>query len=524
MRSVSRHHVVKATFAMALATVGIVSMGCDAKEADRKAVSQYKQGDYKAAAKGAASPVVQALAARAAANQDLAASLTTFRDLNVSQLHVADALVSLNRLASQATIIYNASAALSGLDPAKSIQTIDNTVQQVKGDNAATWSPVDTDVQIATLAAAAARTNELKDQKAEIERNIAALTQQRDAASADSAKLMAESEAAKGESALQSFRKAVDARQQATSLDIQVKQATASLIPIDQELAEIAAQSKVSAETLGILASFKEQLEWNWRNVQKEASVQAQIAASIFGKGPDDKGGTIVARAARLADLTADQDKLAAQYEEQLKSAASYAKDSVSATEKAFREVGAARSKAGADGLASFALDPSFSRFGQGYADFTLGASKLAQASLAAAKTRAIANVAEIGKTVNQKLPDNLNADTAKKQLDTAIADGSEGLKSASEVFGNVADTASFPDLKKDAQIGQIYALDVTGLLLSNSLIPSDLENSKKAFDEARALRDKLVESGGKLPAVTPSLQGGAPATPASSDVEKGNR
>lgn len=506
MRWVSRHQALKAAVTAVLATIGVLSVGCDARESDQQATRQYQQGDYKAAMKGASSPVLQALAGQGAVEQDLRASLPTYRDLSRGQAQVSSTLFTLNQLASQATVVANSSSALAKLDPATVLKTIDTTAQNVKGDAAATWAPAGSEAQIATIAAANARANQLKDQIAEIDRTISGLKEKRDAAAAASARLLEQSEGLKGEASVQLYRQAVDNRAQTTSLNTQIEQAQAALVPLQQELAVTQMQAQTATQTLEVLAEFKDSVERNWRGVQSQAETQTALVSAIFGKAADDANGGIQSYAARLADQMREQDRLTAKYDEQLATAAGTARDLVAASEKAVREMGPARGSKGPAALGAAAVDVSAARFTQAYVGFSAGTGKLLEATLTGSRARTVQSLSTAAKLTGQKLPEGLDTGETQEQLASVVSEGSELLKTSSETFATVADGIGSTDTKQSAMVGQMYALNATGLLAG---IGGDAAAAKAATDESQALRGKLQEAGVTLPGMRPATPAG---------------
>jgi hypothetical protein len=135
-----------------------------------------------------------------------------------------------------------------------------------------------------------------------------------------------------------------------------------------------------------------------------------------------------------------------------------------------------------------------------------------------------LTNVGDLANSIGQKLPEELDADAAKKQRDTAAADANETLKAAGEQFNGIGDlNVVFADTSRAGSIGQMLASAASGTVYQ---VQGDAAVAKQMLDQAKAVRDKLLENGtAGIPPLPPSLQGGvvpASATPATpGNVEK---
>lgn len=527
MRSLSRQHSMKLAVSAVLAGIGLFAIGCDERAADRKAISQFEKGDWKAAASEKdASPVVNAIASGRAAEDQMAKALPAYRELVTNQILISDGMWYLSRLASTASHIQASAGYLANYNPSAALALLDKTLQQVKGDGQGAWSPANVDVQMPTLSALNTRSNQLKDSIAEIERNIADLKQKQQAATESADKLMDQSKAQKGEKSLALFRQSADARKQATALTIQMDQAQSSLVPLQQELAVVQDQITVAGEAVNIMSGHRDNIEKSWRGITAQADQRAANVAAIFARGTPERPGTIAAQATRLSELLAKQDKLATTYEQQLQDANALAKQAVSSSEKAIKEAQSIKASgsnkaANPNELYKLAVDPSTARYDQANIELSLGSHQAGRASLMATRAHVLQDVTEIAAQLKQQLPEGLDAAAAKADAEKLATGAADNLKSADALFGTVSEAPAAPAFtKRSATIGQMFASHSEALLATTQ---GDAAAAKQFFDQAKALRDRLAEGGEPLPSLPPSLQGSAaPANPATTPaVEK---
>jgi hypothetical protein len=112
--------------------------------------------------------------------------------------------------------------------------------------------------------------------------------------------------------------------------------------------------------------------------------------------------------------------------------------------------------------------------------------------------------------------------DAARAKLQTEqselLTKAGETLKGAGEVFDTAMQApAASAETKRAATIGKMVALAGSARVMQ---VAGDAATAKQTLDEAKALRDSLLE-GGTLPALPDTLQGAAPAKPAAAPVER---
>lgn len=516
MRWSSRQRSIRVAVSVVLAGLGLFAVGCDDRAADSAAVKQMRAGDYKAAAaEKDVSPAIAALAASRAADEQHAKALPTYRDLASNQVMLSDAMWYLARLSTTASQVQASVGYLSGYNPKQALATLDQIVQAVKGDGQQSWSPANVEVQMPTIAALTARSNQLRDQITEIQNNLTQLRQKQQSLMQQSEKLLADSNTQKGEQSLQTFRQASDTRKQATQVAIQVAQAEAALVPVQQELATVEDQAKLAGESLNVMTSHREDIEKSWRGISAQADQRASAVAAIFAASTPERPGTIPAQAARLADLLATQDKLASSYEQQLTEAASYAKTAASSADRAVKEIQLTKAPGtkakNPNELAKVALDPSTARFDQGHIEYSLGSYQAGRAALLATRARVLEDVAQTAGQLKQQLPQGLDAAAAKADSTKVAAEASTNLAAAADSFSNASGASPLEYTKRSATIGQMMTLQSQALLANSQ---GDAATSKQYLDEAKALREQLQQSG-QLPGLPTSAAPAAPAAPA---------
>ena len=115
---VSRQHAVKVAAGAVVLCLGIASIGCDSREADRKAMKAMQGQDWQAAAREkGASANVAAIAAGRAADEQFASAVPTYRKLAQTQLAYADALWAMGRMSSETELVAASSGYLTKYNP-----------------------------------------------------------------------------------------------------------------------------------------------------------------------------------------------------------------------------------------------------------------------------------------------------------------------------------------------------------------------------------------------------------------------
>ena len=532
MRLNYRNQSIKAAISAVLLGVGLGLSGCDAlqgsnAQADRKAVEAMKRGDYQAAAnEKSTSPIMTTFAASIAGTQQYALAVPVSGKLTEAQITISQLLSRIDRLTGSVRELVDSGKSLNSFDPKDSLATIDTTIKAVNGQaDAPSWSPTDMQAVIPTLQASTAAAMKLKDGIAEIQRHLGELKQKREASAADADRLANESKAATGQKSVDLFRDSANAKKQASDLDVQIEQAQASLVPLQQDLSMADDQARLAT---GMIAAMTDQgvlLNKSWRGIQAQIEVRKGFALDVYGRGTRNKDkddGSILAKSQQLAELLGEQEKQTQAFQTPMESAVKLATESASAAKKAWEAVqtlqrsGASPNKATADAwkLTQTAIDPSGARLNQGMMQLSAARRQAMLASEYSIRIRTAHSVNATAALLGQKAPEGFDAAALKATQDELIKDAQAKLASAADTIGTVADalpTIASQDTKDAATVGRMLALHAEASLASDI---GDNQAAKQYLDEAKALRDPLREKGFRLPSLPDALQGASVPAP----------
>lgn len=519
MRCAFRQQAFRVAVGAVAATLFAGLTGCDKSDTpDGRAAKAILQGDYQAAAKEkGASPANRALAAKAAAETQYAESIDAYETLAQQQLAISQKLWQIGKLTTTAQGVAGSTKGLAKYKPDGVLAEIDKAATAVKGEGQQAWTVAD-DVTLPTATAAGAKANELKDKIAEIERAVGDLKQKHEQAVASARELQEKANNTQGEEGVNLFKQAVEGRKQASDLAIQLEQESAKLVPLQQELAVADAQAKQYAQTLDVFAQQRDAVERGWRGVSEQITLRNGYAGQVYAKADDAKFGSVALKAQELGQLTDDYAKKSQDYQQQLDQASALVRESVSESEKYLRDIPRDQltGKTVTVGkLTQTTLDPTAGRLLQGQIQYASGAQLGGQAGLAAYQARVAEEVAQTGAALRQPVPESMN-DAARSKLKTdqgeLLTKAGETLKSATEVFDTAMQApAAAPEVKRSATIGKMIAMSGSARVMQTA---GDAATAKQTLDEAKALRDSLLETG-PLPSLPDTLQGAAPPKPA---------
>lgn len=519
MRLTIRHQAFKAAISAVLASTAIGLVGCDTRNTpDGKAAQKILNEDFQAAAKEkGASPSITALAAKVAASEQVASALPAYANLADQQIVISQKLWQIGRLNLTAERIGASAGELTKYKPDAALAELDETLALVKGGTQKEWMAAE-GVSLPAAATSMANANALKDKIAETQRTLAQLNQQHDQLAEGARQLMEQSNSASGEQAVKLFKQSADTRKQAGGIAVQIEQTEASLVPLQQDLKVAEDQAQQSAQTVDLFTGQRDAIEKGWRGVAAQMEQRTGYAGQVYSKLDDAQFASVSVGARELAQLTDEYAKQSQTYLQQLDAAGALVRDAINNAQNALKEI--PRSQAGARGptvatLAQMSLDPSATRVLQGQIQYGIGSEFGAQASLSAFESRIADKVAQVGAALKQSIPESMN-DAARAKLKTEqgeqLKKAGESLKAAGETFDTAMQAmATSPDTKQAATIGRMITLADSASVMQTA---GDTANAKQALDEAKALRDSLLQAG-PISGLPDSLQGAAPAAPA---------
>ena len=518
MRLTFRHQAFKAAITAVLASSAVALTGCDARStSDSKAAQSILNEDFQAAAKEKnASPALTALAAKVAASEQVASSLPTYQSLADQQIVISQKLWQLGRLNITAQHIATSANELNKYKPDAALAELDKTQALVRGGTAKDWTVAE-GVNLPTAATSLANANALKDKIAETQRTLADLKQKHDQLEGNSRQLMEQSNSAKGEQAVSLFKQSADARKQAAETEVQLEKVEASLVPMQQDLQVAEDQSRQSAQTLDLFAGQRDAIEKGWRGVAAQMEQRTGYAGQVYSKMDDPQFASVSLGAGELAQLTDQYTKQTLAYQQQLDGASALVRDAVGSSEKTIKDMMAQGATRGSPivKLTEAVFDPSAARLLQGQIQYDIGSALGAQGSLTAYESRIAETTAQVGAALKQPVPESMN-DAARAKLKTdqieQLTKAGESLKAAGETFDTVSQAmATTPDAKQAATIGRMISLADASTVMQTS---GDAAAAKQALDEAKALRDSLLQAGPLL-GLPDTLMSAAPAAPA---------
>ncbi|GEM_PF-4792936 len=530
MRLTFRHQAFKASISAVLASsaIGLTGAGCDTRStSDSKAAQSILNDDFQAAAKEkGASTAITALAAKVAASEQVASSLPTYQSLAAQQIAISQKMWQIGRLNLTAQRIATSANELSKYKPDAALAELDKTLALVRGGAQKDWAVAE-GVNLPTAAASLANANALKDKIAETQRALADLKQKHDQLAGNSRQLMEQSNSAKGEQAVTLFKQSADARKQASETQVQIEKTEASLVPLQQDLQVAEGQSQQSAQTVDLFAGQRDAIEKGWRGVAAQMEQRTGYAGQVYSKMDDAQFASISLGASELVQLTDQYTKDNLAYQQQLDGASALVRGAVSSSEKTITDLRAQGATRGSPitKLTDAVFDPSAVRVLQGQIQYAIGSTLGAQASLTAYESKVAETTAQLGAALKQPVPESMN-DAARAKLKTEQGDqltkAGESLKAAGETFDTVSQAmATTPDAKQAATIGRMISLADSSTVMQTA---GDAAGAKQALDEAKALRDSLLQAGPLLglPDTLTVAASAAPATtPTTTAVEK---
>ena len=511
----SRQLIIKMAAASIILSLGGTMVGCDRDEADIRAASAIKNSDYQAAAREKqASPMLVALAARAAANNQYAATLPDSHKLTDQQLAISQSVLFLGRESQRVRRTVDSSNALSKYDPQQAMGQADQAAEQVKGGSAASWSPANTDAAIPTISALTATTNKLKDQIAEIERTLADVTRQRDTLAEQALQLMVQSNAATGQQSVDLYKQSADARKQIADLEVRIEQTQVSLVPLKQDLAVAEDQSKIAADVVASMGKVKDGMAYGWRGVSAEQGKRTELAQGWFGTKETKDANTVAGQAAVLGDLMNNYRAQSTKLQQGIDQAIGFAKEGSASSDKAYKmlstriQARASESSPLVDALKNMqqTADPAGAKFTQGTLELASGTVDEQLTAVYASQGAMADAVADAAKAVEQPVPEAVKGDTLKQNLAGASDKAQSILKGAATQFQSAASnsqTVNAPALKRAATIGNMSSQFASAVTAGAA---GDSGMAKQFLDQVMLLRDSLKDTG-PLPSLPERIQ-----------------
>jgi hypothetical protein len=480
---------------LAAATVSsaLVAGGCGSAEADqsvRNSITKSQQAQRKGGEEGQkeaqqiledavkqtdASPASKAQAKAALGQLQLEAGRDTLRDSTHYEVEAGRLALQIAQLGS---LVGRSNSLIEGYkknDPQKVKDAINQRIVEAQGgaDKPAWFTHEKT--TIPTLSAVKQTISQLEGQIAQKTDAIKQLDQQRIQALEEAEKISKASANAKGQEAVDAFKKAADLRKKAADLAVQIDQGNVALNPLKGDLAVAQGQEKVLNNVIAQLKEQAQQLDASWQNVQSLISAQAKVATEIVGtpgatSAPSDdlaasSGKSIAEKAAAMAHAAQQADDLRENAIASLREASKQfedAKTSATALQQDIRTKqgdfqGKPQDAAWKTELAI--LNPNTFELQRAVAQRLLGDALAARGTSLHARVQLADYLAPIFTQANLQLPEQLQSGDMSKREQEAFTLADEAYNSADEALNTVAEGSGTEDLKNAARIQRIFAL-----------------------------------------------------------------
>lgn len=528
--------------------VGCERLESESAQADRRVEASMREGQIqlrsggfdaaiasldKAVGESAASAAAKARANSLLGQAEYESATALLEKVNYTEIEIARMVWDLDRLANRLQSANAVVASSKNYDPKALLAEVDKNIAAAKGgSDKATWSIQD-DVKIPTLNAVTGQITRLNGEVAKIEEQIKSLVASRMQVLSEADKLMQQSEADKGQKAVDEYTQAAEQRKKAAQLAVRIDAANAALVPLKNDLSVAQGQEKILNEALAQYEQQKKQIAEGWAQLQKQAAGQAELAKSVLasvkqkvgeagGQAKSDKApetlAPLLARA--QADRKAAIDQLnnaighfgtATTAAEQLKAAMN-----TKLVDEKLRQL----PEAAAWKTLQEVYDPSTFRLQQAIAQHTLATAYANQASNLSALQQMSQKLTTGAREAGLSVPKALQDGDVAKSLKAARTQAMETFKSTDETLGGIVDVqGASANGARTARILSCYAWSQACKEAGDTKAGDEhLTAAKKYKDEAIALNTQLPP----LPAELGPVPGPKLPAPASQPVETG--
>ncbi len=482
---------------MAAATVSsaLLAGGCGSAEADqsvREAIVKSQEAQRKggeegqkeaqqilegAVAKTDASNGTKAQAKSALGQLQLDAARATLRDSSRYEIEAGRLALEIAQLSD---LVGRSNTLVEGYkqnDPQKVKESIDQQIAQAQGgaDKAAWFT--NEKMTIPTLATVKQTISQLEGQIAQKSDALKQLDQQRVQKLEDAEKITKESTTAKGQAAVDAFKKAADLRKDAADLGVKIDQGKAALVPLQGDLAVAQGQEKMLNDVIAQLKEQSQQLDASWQNVQSLMTKQADVAKEIVGtatagatSAPSGdaagaSGKSIAEKAVAMAEAAKQADDLretaiaslheASKQFEDAKSAATLLQQDIRTKSNDYQ----GKPQKAAWDVELGVVNPNTFELQRAIAQRLLGDAEASRATSLNARVQLADYLSPIFTKAGLQIPDQLQSGDMSKREQEALSLADEAYNSADEALGNVAEGNGSEDMKNAARIERIFEL-----------------------------------------------------------------
>lgn len=518
-----------ATTAMIAAACGILtwtSIGCDALEsasdkADKDVAKAVVAGTdklrgssdqaastnddiKKSLSDGAASLPSQIAANGMLYSTSWAQAESQLRDLDLQQVKIASLSWNIQLASDRIAAGNKLVNSYKQQEPTAVRKAASQEIQKVQGSNSDT-SWVGGEPEIPSIVQSQLTRERLKKEIANYHLQLQGILEQRAKVLADSEKVINQSNTAKGQEAVDLFRKGTDLRIRASSLQVQADMLAAKILPLQSDLSLVESQLVVIQQAQKNLETQSAEVESGWKEVQKQADEQRALAQKILQTGDADPNSpftSINANADELSKLLADSTERRQAVEITLESAAEYAANASKAAVKFQNTLGRSSLPSAQTELAS-AMNSSTYMIRQGQALHALAMSKAAHyrelVTVKAAHDRLDNALTGTGLS----MPASLKDSTLDSQIKAAVSDAEAAFEKANTVLDTIA---GVPGVSQDT----IRAARAQQIITQYAWFQFAKESGQKDFaahlDMAKSLTRQSVEDNALLPPLPDEL------------------
>jgi hypothetical protein len=479
---------------LAAATVSSALMagGCGSAEADqsvRDSIIRSQQAQRKGGEEGHkeaqqiledavknadASPASKAQAKSALGQLQLEAARDTLRDASRYEVEAGRLALEIAQLAN---LVGRSNTLVEGYkknDPQKVKDSINQRIAEAQGGgDKSAWFTHEKST-IPTLATVKQTISQLEGQIAQKQDALKQLDQQRVQTLEEAEKVNKASSAAKGQEAVDAFKKAADLRKKAADLAVQIDQGNAALAPMKGDLAVAQGQEKILNDVIAQLKEQAQQLDASWQNVQSLIGAQSKVATEIVGtagatSAPSEdlsaSGKSIAEKAAIMAHAAQQADELRENAIASLREASKQFEDAKAAATALQQDVrtkqgdfqGKPQDAAWKTELA--VLNPNTFELQRATAQRLLGDALAARGTSLHGRVQLADYLAPIFTKANLQIPEQLQSGDMSKREQEAFTLADEAYNSSDEALGVVSEGSGTEDLKNAARIQRIFEL-----------------------------------------------------------------
>lgn len=482
---------------MAAATVStaLLAGGCGSAEADqsvRDAIvksqeAQRKGGDEgqkeaqqileSAVQKTDASNGTKAQAKSALGQLQLDAARDTLRDSSRYEIEAGRLALEIAQLSN---LVGRSNTLVEGYkqnDPQKVKESIDQQIAQAQGAADKPAWITNEKMTLPTLATVKQTISQLEGQIAQKSDALKQLDQQRVQKLEDAEKITKDSANAKGQAAVDAFKKAADLRKEAADLGVKIDQGKAALVPLQGDLAVAQGQEKMLNDVIAQLKEQSQQLDASWQNVQSLMSKQSDVAKEIVGtatagatSAPSGdvtgaSGKSIAEKAVAMAEAAKQADDLRETAIASLHEASKQFEDAKSAATALQQDL---RTKSGdfagkpqdaAWKIELSVVNPNTFELQRALAQRLLGDAEAARATSLNARVQLADYLSPIFTKAGLQIPEQLQSGDMSKRAQEALSLADEAYNSADEALENVMLSSAPEDMKNAAAIERIFEL-----------------------------------------------------------------